>query len=510
MKNKQILIYFFLFLANLFLVPNLFFLSEASEKEELMCNGDFTDHIFKYDEDNFEYLESRDDAGIFYDFHWNKNSKQVDIKRNKDNYPVVRFSLFDKEKIIPGKTSIKTFNSVDLSKLSDEQLEKLNYTNGKINLELVDEDGKTDVIAIVSKPYKLNNFQLSDFNIISIQNIDTAKGILEMSFDSKFTNVRNDITEVFKHKPDLLDEYKGFVIDICDDFKAQATWPLMSVEFDEFRYDADVREGLKNKEKLKNPVFEIYHHNNQIRTLRTEKGVGFFRQSFNFKKFPFDTQKLIIRIKTGVSNFQNEHKISNSNNSGSVTFITPEAGVFINLNKFINPKINKLKAWDIVEEGISIKNGVLFEKDYYDIYKKKILSRSQNFLEIEIIIKRNSAHYLFKIMFPVFLILCVAWYVLWIPTHKYETRLNTSIIALLALIAYNFVFQDDIPKLEYLTDLDWYILLSYVFCCIPVFISIASSKLGTKNQKNIIIANKIIKKWGILFYFVVTFAIFKV
>ena len=123
---------------------------------------------------------------------------------------------------------------------------------------------------------------------------------------------------------------------------------------------------------------------------------------------------------------------------------------------------------------------------------------------------RYMKHYLFKIMLPVFLILCVAWYVLWIPTHKYETRLNTSIIALLALIAYNFVFQDDIPKLEYLTDLDWYILLSYVFCCIPVFISITSSKLGTKNQKNIINANKFIKKWGILTYFVVAFAIFKV
>ena len=40
-----------------------------------------------------------------------------------------------------------------------------------------------------------------------------------------------------------------------------------------------------------------------------------------------------------------------------------------------------------------------------------------------------------------FLILCVAWYVLWIPTEKYEARLNTSIIALLALIAYNFVFK---------------------------------------------------------------------
>jgi len=109
----------------------------------------------------------------------------------------------------------------------------------------------------------------------------------------------------------------------------------------------------------------------------------------------------------------------------------------------------------------------------------------------------------------VFLILCVAWYVLWIPTHKYEARLNTSIIALLALIAYNFVFQDDIPKLNYLTDLDWYILLSYIFCCLPVFISIGSSKLGAENQKKIIKINKHIRKWGALAYILITFGIFK-
>ena len=60
----------------------------------------------------------------------------------------------------------------------------------------------------------------------------------------------------------------------------------------------------------------------------------------------------------------------------------------------------------------------------------------------EITIKRRWEHYAFKVMLPIFLILCVAWYVLWIPTFKYEARLNTSIIALLALIAYNFVFQD--------------------------------------------------------------------
>ena len=105
---------------------------------------------------------------------------------------------------------------------------------------------------------------------------------------------------------------------------------------------------------------------------------------------------------------------------------------------------------------------------WHHIFSKKIIHRSESVLDIEITIERNFQHYLLKIMLPVFLILCVAWYVLWIPTEKYEARLNTSIIALLALIAYNFVFQDDIPKLEYLTDMDWFILLSYIFCCIQL------------------------------------------
>ncbi len=134
--------------------------------------------------------------------------------------------------------------------------------------------------------------------------------------------------------------------------------------------------------------------------------------------------------------------------------------------------------------------------------------KSESALDIVITIERNFQHYVLKIMLPVFLILCVAWYVLWIPTEKYEARLNTSIIALLALIAYNFVFQDDIPKLEYLTDLDWFILISYIFCCIPVFLSIAFSKFISKNQKKVTKINRYIKHWGILLYFLINGQIF--
>ena len=454
-------------------------------------------YIIKNDPRNLEYNELRNDSGIHFLYDWNRDNKII-IKRNENNFPIVRYSLFDNKNFIPNKTVIKKIDNQDLSILNDDKLINLTYLKGNINFEL--EDGKN--ITIVSKPYKFNNFKLANFKILSIQNIDTSKGILEMSFNSQFTNIRNDFKETLKDS----NLFTNRIANICLEVRSLDDWPLQSVEFDEFKYDADVREGLKNKEVLVNPVFQITIDNNLLRTLRTEKGVGFFRQSFDFKNFPFDTQKLLIRIKTGVGNYPNSN-LEDNKNIGSLTLITPEPGVFLNLEKFIDKEINKLKAWKIPENGILVKSNILTEEKY-DIYSKKIETVSENVLDIEIKIKRNFAHYVWKIMLPVFLILCVAWYVLWIPTHKYEARLNTSIIALLALIAYNFVFQDDIPKLDYLTDLDWFILLSYIFCCIPVFLSIGFSRFVSPDQKFVTKINRLIKIWGGILYCLISLQIF--
>ena len=495
---------FLAFACSFVILFNLIFINKLFASD--FCDNEIFHKIYKQKKINndigkFEYHEDRNDIGIFYDFAYDSKDKIMKIKRNEKKFPIVRFSLFEKEKIVAGKTIIKSFNDIDLSKLDDDQIRELHRSSGKVNLELY--NGQN--VSLISKPYKLNDFKLSHFDIKSIHNIDTSKGILELSFEANFTNSR----------PDFLEILKNYIIEdtgrheICSEFKNKLPWPIESIEFDEFKYDADVREGLKNKEKLVTSVFDLIYANNEIRTFRIEKGVAFFRQSFNFRNFPFDTQKLIITIKAGEGSYMYENQ-QNNKEEGSVTFVTPEIGPYLNLIKFINPDQNKLKAWKIVEEGIAIKSREIFDDNYYDRYEKKIIRKSENVIDIEIELKRNFQHYLLKIMLPVFLILCVAWYVLWIPTRKYETRLNTSIIALLALIAYNFVFQDDIPKLEYLTDLDWYILLSYVFCCIPVFISIGSSKLGTKNQKTIIKINKHIRRWGVLAYIVITLAIFKI
>ena len=88
-----------------------------------------------------------------------------------------------------------------------------------------------------------------------------------------------------------------------------------------------------------------------------------------------------------------------------------------------------------------------------------------------------------------------------------ESRLTITIVCLLSLIAYNFVIDSELPKLEYLTVMDWIILVSYVYATIPNFISIISFKLYKKNRR---LSNKIelySKKFGASSYIVMVIII---
>ena len=79
----------------------------------------------------YPFLEERNDIGIFYEFKFDEEKKIIKIKRNKDNYPILRFSLFEKDKIKPGDVVIK-YNEIDLSKLEDDKLVKLHKQNQNV------------------------------------------------------------------------------------------------------------------------------------------------------------------------------------------------------------------------------------------------------------------------------------------------------------------------------------------------------------------------------------------
>ena len=104
----------------------------------------------------FPFLEERIDTGIFLDFKWDEDLKEIIIKRDKDKYPIVRFSLFNKLDIKQGSV-IKSVEGNDLSTLSDDKLNAIflqNLNFGTLKLEL--KNGNK--ITVEAKPYKLNDF----------------------------------------------------------------------------------------------------------------------------------------------------------------------------------------------------------------------------------------------------------------------------------------------------------------------------------------------------------------
>jgi hypothetical protein len=149
----------------------------------------------------------------------------------------------------------------------------------------------------------------------------------------------------------------------------------------------------------------------------------------------------------------------NANTLGSVSK-TPAKNININ-------------GWEIVGHNIT-------EKIYKDAVGKNLSG-----FEITFDIERKTGYYVYKVILPILLILMVCWSVVWISPRELESKLTISIVCLLSLIAYNFVIDKELPKLEYLTVLDWIILVSYVYATIPNFLSILTFRFY-KERKNLL------------------------
>ena len=97
----------------------------------------------------------------------------------------------------------------------------------------------------------------------------------------------------------------------------------------------------------------------------------------------------------------------------------------------------------------------------------------------------------------------VCWSVSWINPKELESRLTITVVCLLSLIAYNFVIDSELPKLNYLTVLDMIILTSYIFATIPNFLSIAVFRLQKTNPNLCQIVEEKSKKYGALSYILI-------
>ena len=169
--------------------------------------------------------------------------------------------------------------------------------------------------------------------------------------------------------------------------------------------------------------------------------------------------------------------------------------------------------WTVLRLQDFKSNGEILEWKIVDTYSNyynevdPVNSYVSSGVELVFEIERNFQNYIFKVIFPIILILLVSWSVFWVHPKELESKLTITIVCLLSLIAYNFVIDKDLPKLSYLTILDYIVLLSYVFATIPNFISIYSFEKHRKKQPIWQIVDRKSRIYGPLIYLFLVLAI---
>ncbi len=81
----------------------------------------------------------------------------------------------------------------------------------------------------------------------------------------------------------------------------------------------------------------------------------------------------------------------------------------------------------------------------------------------ELVVHRDSGYYLWKIVLPLVLIIAMSWAVFWMDPEELEARIGLAVTSMLAVVAFNFAIADTLPKISYVTRMDVFIVLGYIF-----------------------------------------------
>ena len=122
--------------------------------------------------------QPKNDIGIFFHTEYDFEKNIIKIKRDINNYPILKFSLTSN---IPPDTPITLINNIDLSEKSDKEIDELVDTKKAII------QTKKDTFEVKSIEYDHYPFELVFFEINAIDEIKTKEGefIVDYTFQAQ-------------------------------------------------------------------------------------------------------------------------------------------------------------------------------------------------------------------------------------------------------------------------------------------------------------------------------------
>ena len=211
------------------------------------------------------------------------------------------------------------------------------------------------------------------------------------------------------------------------------------------------------------------------------RDIATFKTKFDFRKFPFDEQVFSFEIYPEFP-------------ASRMIFVAEPYMEEYKKNLYITEG----------EDGIHTPEWKVTSVDYYvDKYEEGDYEY-QGFI-VEVGAKRLTNYYIFKIIIPILLILSISWSVFWIDRSQLESKVNITMVALLSLIAYNLIMDQVIPKLDYLTFMDAFIFLSYLYTGAATILCVYSYYRYRKYRRKINLVDYYAKFVGPISYVVSIF-----
>ncbi|MXN66402.1 hypothetical protein GR183_15920 [Stappia sp. GBMRC 2046] len=96
--------------------------------------------------------------------------------------------------------------------------------------------------------------------------------------------------------------------------------------------------------------------------------------------------------------------------------------------------------------------------------------------------KRNTSYYIWKVLFPLALIVIMSFLVFWINPERFGPQIGLSATSMLTLIAFQFALTTTLPKVGYLTLMDKLILGSTVLVFGSLIMATITAALVVKGQ----------------------------